>query len=650
MNFFDAQDRARQTSRRLVAAYIAATIAIVLGVTGIVAFALFNFSEAGYGYTAGDFIARQAPLLIGTALLTTLFILGSSLFKTSVLSAGGGRVATDMGGTLVPADVQDPLRRRLRNVVEEMAIASGIPVPEIYVLEQESGINAFAAGYSPSDAAVAVTRGTLELLDRDELQGVIAHEFSHILNGDMRLNIRLMGVLYGIMVLGLIGRMIVRGGHHSSIISSRRNRGAPAVLLIGLGLAILGAIGVFFARIIKAGVSRQRELLADASAVQFTRQSRGIADALKKIGGYTESSLITSADPEEVSHMLFGTGARFSGLFATHPPLVQRIQALDPSFKESDFPRVDPRQDRAARQTRTTHKGFASDVTTALASGGAAVLADSIAETVGDPESEHVEYAQQLRQSVPESLYQAAHSPDFAYLLTVALVLDRSGKTLERQLSLAKEQLGAERARLLQRYYEELAQTGAEYRLPLLAIAFPALKLRPTQELGYLVSLARRMIEIDGEIDFYEYCFYRILTSNLGLAIDPSGRRTATRSRKKELRQAAVSLLRILANYGHQSREHGEAAFRAGREVLGGWARDLDYQSDQSFTVTALDHSLDVLLGLNSKGKETLLRAISATAAHDARLSIGEAELIRAVCATLDCPLPPILVHRSIGN
>jgi Zn-dependent protease with chaperone function len=211
VNFFDAQDRARQASRRLVAAYIVATILIVLGVTAIVGIALFNFSQAGYGLTVGDFVAQQAPILIGTAILTTFLILGSSLFKTSVLSAGGGRVATSMGGTLVPADVQDPLRRRLRNVVEEMAIASGVPVPEIYVLEEESSINAFAAGFTPSDAAVAVTRGTLELLDRNELQGVIAHEFSHILNGDMRLNIRLMGVLYGIMVLGLIGRLIVRG-------------------------------------------------------------------------------------------------------------------------------------------------------------------------------------------------------------------------------------------------------------------------------------------------------------------------------------------------------------------------------------------------------------------------------------------------------
>jgi Zn-dependent protease with chaperone function len=283
-------------------AYIAATIAMIIGVTAIVGFAAFSYSDAGlgYNYTVGQFIRSQAPLLSITAVVTAVFIFGSSLYKTSVLSAGGGQVASEMGGTLIPTDVQDPLRRRLRNIVEEMAIASGVPVPEIYVLEEEPGINAFAAGFSTSDAAIAVTRGTLELLDRNELQGVIAHEFSHILNGDMKLNVRLMGVLFGIMALGLIGRMIIRGGYHSSLMSSRRDRGHPVIFIVGIGLTILGGIGVFFARAIKASVSRQREFLADASAVQFTRQSEGIANALKKIGGYSEGSKINVADPEQV--------------------------------------------------------------------------------------------------------------------------------------------------------------------------------------------------------------------------------------------------------------------------------------------------------------------------------------------------------------
>lgn len=648
MNFFAAQDRARQASRRLVAAYIVATILIVAGVTAIVTFALFTFTDAGYGsYTAADYLTQNWAIPAVVALLTTLFIVGASMFKTAALSSGGGQVARQVGGTLVPANVQDPLRRRLRNVVEEMAIASGVPVPEIYVLEEESGINAFAAGFTPSDAAVAVTRGALELLDRDELQGVIAHEFSHVLNGDMRLNIRLMGVLFGIMVLGLIGRLIVRGGYHTSIITSRRDRGAPVILIVGLGIAILGGIGMFFARIIKAGVSRQREYLADASAVQFTRQSGGIANALKKIGGYSQGSLIKEADPEEVSHMLFGSGSKLFGIFATHPPLVDRIQALDPSFKESDFPRVDPRQYRQSSQAESeAAAGFAGDVTTALASGGAQVLAESIAETVGQPENEHVEYARHLRQSIPASLYDAAHSVELAYLLTIALILDRSGKVVDRQLALAREQLGTERAKLLRRFYDELASTGAEYRLPLLEIAFPALKLRPAEALSYLVSLATRMIEVDGEIDLYEYCFYRILMSNLGQAVDPTGGRRAVRSRRSELQSSVIDLLRVLADYGHDNEDQRVAAFGTGIKSLGTWAQEYEYASDRKRTVSLLSRSLDVLLGLNSKGKQSLLLAISATAGHDGKLTITEAELIRAVCATLDYPLPPILVHK----
>ena len=647
MNFFAAQDKARRASKRLVVAYIVATALIVTGVTTIVGFALFMFTNSGFGYTPGQFAANNSGILGATALLTTLFIVGASMFKTATLSTGGGAVARQVGGTLVSADVRDPLRRRLRNVVEEMAIASGVPVPEIYVLEEESGINAFAAGFAPSDAAVAVTRGALELLDRDELQGVVAHEFSHILNGDMRLNIRLMGVLFGILALSLIGRLIVRGGYHTSIVTSRRDRSAPVILIIGLGLAILGGIGLFFARVIKAGVSRQREYLADASAVQFTRQSRGIANALKKIGGYAHGSNIEAADPEEVSHMLFGSGSKLSGLFATHPPLVERIQALDPAFKESDFPRVDPRHaDRHPMETHESASHFAGDVTTALATGGPQVLADSIAETVGQPDNEHVEYAQALRQSIPQALYDAAHSPEFAYLLSLALILDRSGRVLDRQLTLAREQLGGDRARLLRSYYDELAETGAEYRLPLLEIAFPALKLRPDPELSYLVSLATRLIEVDGEIDLYEYCFYRIMMSSLGHAVDPSGRRHPRRVPRKELRTAAVDILRILADYGHEDEETRRAAFETGISTLGDWVRGYEYSSDRSYTVSILDHSLDVLLALNSNGKQSLLRAISATAGHDGKLSIAEAELIRAVCATLDYPLPPILVHK----
>ncbi len=644
MNFFEAQDRARRTTRRLIVVYALATLLIVLGVTAVVGFALMNFTQAGYGLAAPDFARQQAPVLLATAIITALFILGASLYKTARLSAGGSRVAADLGGTLVPADVQDPLRRRLRNVVEEISIASGVPVPEIFVLEQENGINAFAAGYAPGDAAIAVTRGALEILDRDELQGVIAHEFSHVLNGDMRLNIRLMGVLFGILVLGLIGRMIVRGGHHARIASSRRDRGTPVVLVVGLGLVVLGGIGVFFARVIKASVSRQREVLADASAVQFTRQTQGLADALKKIGGYQAGSYLQATDPEEVSHMLFGTGARLSGLFATHPPLVERIRALDPRFKESDYPKIDLRE-RPAQPAREADDARYAGFTTALARGGTAVLPDSLAELVGQPETEHVTFAGQLRGSIPEELYDAAHSTELSYLLAVALILDHGGQVLERQLGIVEERLGRDRAAIVRRYADRLRDAGREYRLPLLEIAFPALRRRPEAQLAYLAELAERLIEIDGRIDLYEYCFYRILVGNLGQAVNPGRHRARPRSGKSALRAAAIRLLGIVADYGHSSEGARQRAFATGIRQFGTWTKDATLTTQSDPTVTELDRCLDILLGLNSRGRETLLDAISSVVSHDHTVTVTEAELVRAICAALDCPLPPILVH-----
>ena len=278
--------------------------------------------------------------------------------------------------------------------------------------------------------------------------------------------------------------------------------------------------------------------------------------------------------------------------------------------------------------------------------GAPGVLPDAIAATVGQPGKEHVQYAQQLRQSIPESLYGAAHSVDFAYLLTIALVLDRSGRIVERQLAIAREQLGSERANLVRRFYDELATIGTEYRLPLLEIAFPALRQRPPQALSYLLSMTTRMIETDGEIDLYEFCFYRILSSNLG---DSQRRPSRRRPRRAQLQSAAIALLRILADYGHDSDNASLAAFQAGINTLGEWAQDFDYTAEDRYTISVLDDSLDVLQGLNTKGKESLLRAIMATATHDTKLAVAEAELIRAVCATLDFPLPPILA-KDLAN
>ena len=645
MNFFDAQDKARRSSRRLVFAYLLATATIVAGVTLIVAFATFTLSSLDQGMSFGNFAVAHSGLLALVAVIMVLVIVGATGFKTAMLSSGGGKVAESLGATRVLPDVSDPTLQRLRNVVEEMAIASGVPVPDIYVMEQESGINAFAAGYETGDAAVAVTRGALEVLDRQELQGVIAHEFSHILNGDMRLNIRLMGVLFGIMVLALIGRTILRGSRWGAF-SNRRGNGAPVILATGVGLMILGWIGIFFARIIKASVSRQREFLADASAVQFTRQTDGIANALKKIGGYTSGSYFQAADPEEVSHMLFGAGSKLSGLFATHPPLTERIQALDPAFTPSDYPVVDRRAFRAVADEPQV-AGFDSGMTTAMATGTTTDLTESIAEMVGDPEQEHIDYATGLRRSVPAVLYDAAHSQELAYLLVVALILDRSGQHRERQLGIATERLGAERVRIIREYFAAIEDAGREYRLPLLEIAFPALKRRPELELNYLIDLAGRLIEVDGDIDLYEYCFYRILVGNLRHSMQPRARRRQTSDRRREVRDAAIELLRVIAHCGHDDAEERRRAFEAGKNSFGKWGSRHAFDANFKFSIPVLDKSLETLLALNGGGKRMLLEAITATVMSDRSLSVRETELIRAICASLDCPLPPILTEEA---
>jgi Zn-dependent protease with chaperone function len=629
MNFFDAQDRARRSTRWLVVVYVIATILIVAGVTLIVGVGL---NAVGYNDSPAN------PTILGfTAVATTLFILGSTLYKTTLLSSGGGRVAQDMGGTRVPPDVTDPLRRRLRNVVEEMAIASGVPVPEIYVLEEESSINAFAAGFTPGDAAVAVTRGTLELLERDELQGVIAHEFSHILNGDMRLNIRMMGVLFGIMVLGIIGRMIVRGSYHSSIVSSRRKGGSSGIMFIGLGLLILGWVGVFFARIVKAAVSRQREFLADASAVQFTRQTDGIANALKKIGGYVQHSFIESVDPEEVSHMLFAGGiANLTSVFATHPPLTERIQALDPSFRDTDYPEIDLRRLRTVKKTARA-AGFA-DVE--VERQDSTRITGNIVAAVGRPEPQHVDYARRLRRNIPELLYDAAHAPEEAFLLTIALVLDK--KEAERQLHLVEEQLGAERATLVRTYFRELDGLGPRYRLPLLEIAFPMLRARPRTQMEYLLQLVRRLIETDGHVHLGEFCLYRVLASHLSQAADPVADKAGNRVPRKKARRAALDVIRIVADQGNEDPAAREHAYLAGISTFGDWAGKQEIAIDDEQTVDVLDRSLDILRHMNTAGRKSLLQAVSNTITHDRKLNLSEAELLRAICASLDCPLPPL--------
>src|SRR5277367_6271665 len=337
MDFFERQDKARKKTKWLVIYFILAVAAMIVAIyiASLLIFSGVQLHQHRFNDEQPQFDLWNPQIFLAVALGTIAIILIGSSYKTMALAAGGSAVSEMMGARLVSANTTDPDERKLLNVVEEMAIASGVPVPQVYVMDDEDGINAFAAGHKPGDATVTVTRGCMKLLSRDELQGVIGHEFSHILNGDMRLNLRLMGTIFGILCLAIIGRILLqtaRGGG--------RSRGQNPLPILGLTLLIIGYIGVFFGRLIQAAVSRQREFLADASSVQFTRNPGGITGALKKIGGLGEmGSRLSHAHSEELSHMFFGNGISepFIGLLETHPPLTDRIKAIDPNF-DGNFP------------------------------------------------------------------------------------------------------------------------------------------------------------------------------------------------------------------------------------------------------------------------------------------------------------------------
>jgi Zn-dependent protease with chaperone function len=633
VDFFSRQEQSRRATRRLVALFgfaffavaVITAVAAALAVDMYAEYDPFTFGTRTWQQWTADNVA-----LLGTIVVVTMGLMVlASLYRAATIARGGAQVARMLGGTAVPGDDPDPLRQRLVNVVEEIAIAAGLPVPEIFVLERESGINAFAAGLTHTDAAVAVTRGSLERLNRAELQGVIAHEFSHILNGDMRLNQRLIGFSFGILVLWLMGRWLLRSTRF--VHRASRNRAASAALLIGVALSVIGGIGVLFSRIIKAAVARQREKLADASAVQFTRDPTGLAGALKKIGGFTAH--LSSVETEEVAHMLFGRGApSFRGLFGTHPPLVERIRALEPSFHPRDFPAsADPLPPPAELLSVPIAK---------LAQGGEVAPPQLDASgSIGKPE-----VGAALRGAIPEELYHAAHSQESSFLLVLALALSADERTRRRQEPLLEGKLGHERAGRCARLRAELGYLDRRLWLPLLELAAPALKARPAEQLEFLFDLVEKLAAADEHVDVFEYVMLRMLASY-------SGTHTRRRGAPSLGVDAAVAtVLATTAAFGHADPASGRAACDAGFAAIGMNATpkvaEVVARCLAARSVAPLDDALPALARLKERPRRRVLIALLATVRHDRKIEVVEAELFRAVAAVLGCPMPPAATIR----
>lgn len=637
MNFFEHQDRARASTKKLVFLFVLSVIAIIFAIYLVFIF-LFKIGVNDPG-TPVPLWQPEAFLLIACA--TGTVILLGSLFRVLQLSSGGGvAVAEALGGRLIPMETGNPKYRQLLNIVEEMAIASGLPVPPVYIME-EDGINAFAAGNSPEDAVIGVTNGALNAFTREEMQGVIAHEYSHILNGDMTLNIRIMSVLHGILIIAILGGIIMRSVFFAPRRKDDKGGGAIAILVLGLALTAIGYIGVFFGNLIKSAVSRQREFLADASAVQFTRNPNGIANALRRIAGWSEGSRVQTPAAQEASHMFFGNalGSGLMSLFSTHPPLEERIRRID---KNADISAGEPSAPPATSGTSTVASGFAG----AQKGDGIRKKAEDIVDTVGTLDQRHIEHASSLIASIPEKLRSELSNPHGARAVVYLLLLDDNPEIRAKQSKFLLEHADAQVLEMLPRLKKPMEENGAFelLRIPMIDLAIPALKTMSEGQYRQFRNVIDGLVKADNNVDLFEYTLHRILARHLDpvfLKKKPVRQKYAS---LPEVKSSTVPLLSVLAYVGAKGTEEPKRAFGIAIEKLNDSNFSvLNLLPSDACSLGAVDKALEKLEQASPTVKKKILTAGIAAIAADDCITQQESQLIRAIADSLSCPLPPIL-------
>ena len=641
MNFFESQDQARRSTGLLVGLFILAVLGLIV-MANLLVMVVFGYLDSEQMRDGGTLLRQMdwqtfAAVSAGVGAV----VLAGTLYRMASLSAGGKAVAESLGGQLIPQDTQDLNQRKVLNVVEEMAIASGTPAPPVYLLANEPGINAFAAGFSPRDAVIGVTRGAVDHLSRDQLQGVVAHEFSHVFNGDMRLNMRLMGVLYGILVLGILGYYLL----YSASFSRRRRggeKGAGAILALALGLIAIGFAGTFFGGLIKAAVSRQREYLADASAVQFTRNPDGIAGALKKIGGLGSGSKVENPGAAEASHAFFARAISgfMQGLAATHPPLAERIRRIDPRW-DGKFDFID-RPGSAEDEKQAVE----SETAARQAAAGAAVAGIMAAiDEIGNPKREAVDYARSLLSALPAILKEAAREPYGARAILYSMALDKVPEARARQLKRLHDHADPAVYALTGKLAPEMDGLGAIHRLPLIDVAIPALKqLSLNQYRSFRANLVA-LIQMDSRLDLLEWSLQKIVFNHLDGHFFETGPEKPLYSHPAQVRKEVELLLSVMAHAGARNRKHAEGAFAAGAEALE--SSGLALLGSDQIRASDLDPALKKLERLQPLAKARFLKACAASVGHDQKLSAVEIELLRAFADVLDCPIPLFTLRNT---
>lgn len=627
MDFFQTQDDARRRTRWLVVYFVLSVVGVVVAVD------LLLFLVLGSQGMKGP---EMLGALAGGAAVAGGVILVGSMFKSVALRRGGAVVASDLGGRLVLPDSRESDERRLLNVVEEMAIASGTPVPQVYLLDDEPGINAFAAGTEPSNAVIGVTRGCVQRLSRAELQGVVAHEFSHILNGDMRLNMRLIGMVFGLILITLMGRMILNVFSHTRI-SSNRKEGAGIVLVLmvlGLGLLVIGSIGTLFARLLQAAVSRQREYLADASAVQFTREPEGIAGALKKIGGQQFGSKVENPKAMEASHLFFADGGLFAFGFATHPPLEERIRLIesgwDGEFVDSALP---PLRRRAVDGPPPVPSG-----------GGAAnIAAVAMLERGAGPRRTNLAAGRWVRDGLRPEWLEAAHDREEAQALVFGLLLAEDDRLRRGELDFLETTAGRVAAELAVRWVDELRGLHSARKIALVDVCMPTLRGLSVPEYERFSGMIRWLIVSDAQVTLFEFMLQHVVQRHLAVHFEQRGFPPMRYHRMVELGNEANVLLSAIARLERGEAE-AEVAWAMVREEWGlaeQWSPRLlptgECGPEQLETaLERFDEAAPIV-------KKQLLRLCGLLVAEDGVLTSRESELLRATADAIGCGIPPFV-------
>ncbi len=636
MDFFRSQDIARKNTVRLVGLFVLSLISLIAITNLLILFALGAFAET----INVPMFQRIDWRLFAYVSVAILAIVGfGSLYKLISLSGGGARIAEMMQGRLIVNGSDNLDEQRILNVVEEMAIASGTPVPPVYLIEEEA-INAFAAGYNTNDAVIGITRGAIQSLSRDELQGVIAHEFSHILHGDMRINIRLIGILHGIMVLGIIGYYIIRTTGRS-----RRSKDGNQIAVLGIGLMIIGYAGTFFGNLIKAAVSRQREFLADASAVQYTRNPNGIADALKRIGASSTGSILENPGASEISHSLFGNGVRRSlnSLFATHPPLEKRIKQIQPQWDGSyELPARDVKEPSAA----TTKQQASPSGPQAMSALSALALIDSLMAQSGNVHEANLEQAKVILGNIPEPLIAAARDPFSARAIIYLLLLDESEEMRAAQLRALEQSADPEVVQALQGLVSKQLHVQEEFRLPLVNVCLPVLRqLSPKQYVKFKENL-QVLIQSDGRTSLWEWALQRVVLHQLDAVFAPKNKLHHTSHRAiRHLADECKIILAFVLKAGRTDGVDENAVYQQALQMLK--LESAAIPTRDSMSITQINAALDTLVHLKPLQKPAFLKACAIIIAADGAASAQELEVFRAIAATLDCPIPPIPIQTT---